>query len=1400
MRVVYPGPVRLLLITALSIVFLSSAITAWAAVDVEILESTSSQLKFRVSFDEARLESLPNGDRDYQRIHLPGTVPGGETGLPTLPSWGKWIALPPAGEARVTSRVIKRTPLGRGRLAPVPTPRVGRSAEFGQPRVSEELIEADGYASFARGENALVRLGEAVYMRRHYAAPITIDPVLYDVGSGAVTLAEVIEVTVSFSSSGASDLARPKRAGREGLSLGVLNPEVAGNWKTLSPRQSQRLRAWETPRDDAEKRVGGVAPLDDAAFQSSEFRIQVAETRLYRITGANLFSAGFPSDIPRRFIRLYQRRAGDPLDASYPAAVAADVPLHFLGSPDPNGTLAAGDVLVFHGVSAEDDAAARQIDGDTFRAISIKRPDNFNNANIYWMVAADPGTDAWARMATETLGASQGSPQPFYARDELFSGDSGYQDNPRSVSEPRYHWNRFDENVESNPEAQVVRSIELVHPRAGTDVTVAWSVVTRIRTNPTIVRFNLEKDGTRQQLTEVNIASFDRAFERALTTATVPADNFGHGPINFEMARLNGAGGVSGAPASFLASVRLAYEGLYQASSDRAFFHTNQSGGDVDIEVTGFSEAGVLLFDVTDLRAPRVISLSPVNVVADGAEFTLSLRVPQAAGEQREFVGLIDRRIRQLFTRDVEEDPVFDVVASTPVSQVLAIGPESYRAGTEPWLDWRRQNDLFGWDYNYVNVQDIYDQFSGGLKSPEAIKEFLEYAYTAWGAEAALLVGDANENARQVPVDETPEDFVPPSLHIQTFDTNELLASDKWYGIFGADQNYPFTLNQGPDMLVGRLPANTNGQLDAMVSKILTYEQPSVDDEWRERTLWMADDAWSTSYFSTATNCYRYDSLEDRFAASQDSSSRWVTRALNGQVSGELWDLDTFTEGFRETAMTTCEGRPAAERSLVSQSVNTVVTPSLVNLLSQGWLVVAYQGHANYNVLGHEGFVQLNTLANLRNEGRPFLFFGMGCHVSDFLQEDELTSATRSIGEVLVTQTSTGAIATYGSSGFEFLQANAGYMELITRQLFLEGRVTGLVGDGNLPSQLLLAEVMGQAETDVLATSLNDRRQMMAQYNMLGDPLLRLTAGPPTVDLRADGQPLADGAELRPAPGSTDLALSFDSAAFAGVDRVEVSDSVGRDYPVDLPVGSDPRQRTGSLALTVYPQSYTVSVDAYDGSYPSVRPRSYAFTVPFELSVTIDGEPVAEGSGGFPAGSSAEVTMEFTAAVAVPQATIAASIDGGDVTGLQTTALSGDDTSWRVQFTATGRDGSVPQVLRLSLSGVETSFALSQVAAVDLSLQQHFPFPNPSNGPVRFIGRATRVVDRVSLTVYDLRGRVVHQLQESLTAATTDFVFTWDGLDQEGDELANGVYMYRLEASDGSATARGEMGRLVFMR
>jgi hypothetical protein len=82
----------------------------------------------------------------------------------------------------------------------------------------------------------------------------------------------------------------------------------------------------------------------------------------------------------------------------------------------------------------------------------------------------------------------------------------------------------------------------------------------------------------------------------------------------------------------------------------------------------------------------------------------------------------------------------------------------------------------------------------------------------------------------------------------------------------------------------------------------------------------------------------------------------------------------------------------------------------------------------------------------------------------------------------------------------------------------------------------------------------------------------------------------------------------------------------------------------------------------------------------------------------------------------------------------------------------------------------------------------HGNFPNPFN-PKTTIQFSLSSPAHVNLAVYDISGRLVKQLANERLAAQ-DYAIEWNGRNEAGHQVASGVYFYKLQAGDYSATEK----------
>lgn len=119
-----------------------------------------------------------------------------------------------------------------------------------------------------------------------------------------------------------------------------------------------------------------------------------------------------------------------------------------------------------------------------------------------------------------------------------------------------------------------------------------------------------------------------------------------------------------------------------------------------------------------------------------------------------------------------------------------------------------------------VNIENVYDEFNFGNKSPQAIKDFILYARTSWkkAARFGLLVGDATFDPKNY-LGFGDNDVVPSQL----IDTQymETTCDDCF-----ADSN----LDGIPEIPIGRLPVRTTAELTKMIAKLVSYNSAAANN------------------------------------------------------------------------------------------------------------------------------------------------------------------------------------------------------------------------------------------------------------------------------------------------------------------------------------------------------------------------------------------------------------------------------------------------------------------------------------------------------------------------------------------------------------------------------------------
>ena len=498
-----------------------------------------------------------------------------------------------------------------------------------------------------------------------------------------------------------------------------------------------------------------------------------------------------------------------------------------------------------------------------------------------------------------------------------------------------------------------------------------------------------------------------------------------------------------------------------------------------------------------------------------------------------------------------------DIVAPTDLATAvhgadyLIVTHSNFLSAAQRLAAWRATPGGGGYRTKVVTTDDIYNTFGDGSVSPKALKAFLKHAYQSWAPPAltyVVLFGDGTFDFRGVDTEiysEAPEliGYIP--THYIRTDSFGRTAADHWYAtVSGHDE---FT-----DFYIGRLSVENLNQADAIVDKIVAYEQAPPNGDWRRRIISVADDEVSNSG-------------DFIFKKSLDEIAKDHTRLGYETV-----------EVFLEDVIDQVEAHPADYPDLLPQRV---AKDRIIEALGEGAVLAQYAGHGGRIVWAHEAIFDNASVDQVEETAKiPFMLV-LSCYNGYFDKPGE-----PSMAEKLLRKERGGIIGMLSATRLTYGRGNDALNRIIFDMLFK--RNIRQLGPLSFDSKVELLMTEGTSQIDV-----------MMEYTLFGDPALQIAIANGEIRPTIETKTVAPGDTLRVAAGHIQTA-TYDAAtrtkrfttdsAFNGTLTVKAL------FPgktaIAQGVAGPVRYYTGDVVLTK-----TLTVNR--GAYPAVT-----FTVPRNIA------------------------------------------------------------------------------------------------------------------------------------------------------------------------------------------------------
>ncbi|HTG17132.1 MAG TPA: C25 family cysteine peptidase [Blastocatellia bacterium] len=255
---------------------------------------------------------------------------------------------------------------------------------------------------------------------------------------------------------------------------------------------------------------------------------------------------------------------------------------------------------------------------------------------------------------------------------------------------------------------------------------------------------------------------------------------------------------------SVVDAIRITYQHAYTADGDALRFTASPKQ---KVTVDGFTSSSIRVVDITDPNEAREVT---GKIQQQGSAYAITIGVPKHG--ERTLLAFADAQARRPSAITANESSSWRQPDNS--ADLVIISHRDFLDSVKPLAELRKSQGL---SVAVANVEDIYDEFSFGHKSPQALKDFLSYAKTNWqkAPRFALLVGDATNDPRNF-LGKGEFDFVPTKMIATHYNQT---ASDGWFADF-AD-------NGLPEIAIGRLPVRTAQEANTMIGKIVGFDQTS---------------------------------------------------------------------------------------------------------------------------------------------------------------------------------------------------------------------------------------------------------------------------------------------------------------------------------------------------------------------------------------------------------------------------------------------------------------------------------------------------------------------------------------------------------------------------------------------
>jgi len=822
------------------------------------------------------------------------------------------------------------------------------------------------------------------------------------------------------------------------------------------------------------------------------------------------------------------------------------------------------------------------------------------------------------------------------------------------------------------------------------------------------------------------------------------------------------------------------------------YFSGQTTDKQVNIKLSGFENSSLIALNTSDIFQPKAIS--SVNIMGGDLRFGWTLK---SGTPNRFYVFNKNTGVTSVGSLPSEtiQTPELGTAFLSGVNYVI-VAPKAFAPAVKRLLSHREKQ---GWRGSAAWLEDIYLVYSGGKQNGPAIKSFLSDVYNSGGEKLqnVLLFGDASYDVKGIGGTKPFPGIIPTIESTESLDLDYTHCSDDDYSQLSVQDQY----SAG----VGRLPVSNLTEAEGMVDKLINYDLGSDQGDWRSLVTMIADDGLT----STGDDGDLHTSNAETVASI---------------IPSYLSQRKIYTVSY--PSITTSNGRRKPEAG-----------NAILDLFNQGSAVVNYSGHGNTKVWTHERVFEIGTfLPRLNNKNRlPFLITAT-CDFGKFDDPDDQSAA-----ELLVTHKESGVAGIFTTTRLVYTDKQIIGKNNLALNYYL---FTYLYQKNENGKNLSLGEIFVKTKRKLADFDSVQNKykgdENVRKFALLADPAMRLVIPEGTGFLEKNDTLLDASKSVRFTTMEENLIsgkitglqgepdLSFNGTCFIRLKAEPVLVSVPEwknrpftDVPSYLSEGPDIFRGLVTVTAGKFSLKFLAPRDVLPNNYPT-RLSGYFWNADRNgLLVSPEVYYLAGNTTSKPDSLPPAVFLyvndsTFTNGQKVSPASILyASIS--DESGINTTGLGighqlsgvfNNDISAPVdfsQFYTAEKDnykkGRIEYPIR-SLSegdytfrlkvwdafnnGAESELRFTVTNESKLAVENLYPYPNPFSDKVKFFfnHNQNQTDLQVTLSIFTINGLLIRTLKQNFSGSSAGEAIEWDGKDQDGDKIANGIYIAKTKIKD----------------